>query len=223
MPKARVGDISMYYVEAGAGEPLVLIPYLAADHAWVPEAQHDALVERVLRAIQASFYVDGVLQKERLSRIVNGRNLARLKGYLEDALTRGARVVGGGTLDEDDLTLHPTLLTDVPLDATVMRDEIFGPLLPILRYRDLAEVTGFIDAGGKPLAVYVFSSDPAFVDEVLLHTSSGGVTVNGVMSHASESRLPFGGVNQSGIGRYKGVHGFRELSHARAVFTHRAS
>ena len=196
---------------------------LAADHVWVPEALQDALVERVQTKIQASFYVEGVLQRERLSRIINARNLARLRGYLDDALARGANRVCGGTIDEADLTFHPTVLTNVSLDAALMRDEIFGPLLPVLAYRDLREVTDFIDHSGKPLALYVFSADRDFIERLLQGTSSGGVTVNGVMSHAAESRLPFGGVNQSGMGRYKGIFGFREVSNARSVFTHDAA
>ena len=193
---------------------------LAVDHVWVPEALRDALVELLARNVRSMFYIDGVLQKTRLSRMVNERNLARVRGYLDDARRRGARVVLGGDIDEADLTIHPTILVDVPAVARIMQEEIFGPLLPVMSYRDLDEVTAFIDAGGKPLALYVFSPDQAFVEELLHKTSSGGVTINGVLSHAGESRLPFGGVNQSGIGRYKSVHGFRELSHARSVFTH---
>jgi aldehyde dehydrogenase (NAD+) len=99
-----------------------------------------------------------------------------------------------------------------------MQDEIFGPVLPILSYRTREEIYQQIDATGKPLAMYIFSPDEAFVQDVLLNTSSGGVTVNGMMLHYAEKNLPFGGANTSGIGRCKGVHGFRELSNARSVF-----
>ena len=108
------------------------------------------------------------------------------------------------------------------MDARIMQDEIFGPVLPVLGYRSTAEITEHIDATGKPLAMYIFSPDQAFVDDMLLNTSSGGVTVNGVMLHYAESRLPFGGCNSSGMGRYKGIHGFRELSNARSVFVAKA-
>jgi aldehyde dehydrogenase (NAD+) len=193
---------------------------LSVDHVWVPEALRESLVAKLVQSVQAGFYAGGELQKARLSRIVNARNLARVRGYVEDARTRGAKVVFGGEVDEADLTIHPTILIDVPLDARLMQEEIFGPVLPVLTYRHIDEVTDFIDRGGKPLALYVFSPDEGFVENLLQKTSSGGVTVNGVLSHAGESRLPFGGVNQSGMGRYKSIHGFRELSHARSVFTH---
>jgi aldehyde dehydrogenase (NAD+) len=111
---------------------------------------------------------------------------------------------------------------DVPLNARIMQDEIFGPILPVLGYWSTEEMTRHVDATGKPLAMYIFSPDQDFVDAMLLNSSSGGVTVNGVMLHYAEQRLPFGGCNTSGMGRYKGVHGFRELSNARSVFVAKA-
>jgi aldehyde dehydrogenase (NAD+) len=193
---------------------------LAVDHVWVPFELREALVQKIVQCVNAEFYIDGILQTARLARIVNLRNLERIRGYLEDAQRRGATIKFGGDIDTNQLTIHPTILVDVPEESRMMQEEIFGPLLPVLGYQRIEEVSGFIDRSGKPLAIYVFSPDPDFVESFLQSTSSGGVTVNGVLSHAGESRLPFGGVNQSGIGRYKGIHGFRELSHARSVFSH---
>jgi aldehyde dehydrogenase (NAD+) len=104
------------------------------------------------------------------------------------------------------------------MDAAVMREEIFGPVMPVLTYRELPTVVDAIRQNGKPLAMYIFSQDDAVVEKLLADTSSGGVTVNGWALHSSDTGLPFGGVGSSGIGRYHGVHGFRELSHARSVF-----
>ncbi|MES2258407.1 MAG: aldehyde dehydrogenase family protein [Pseudomonadota bacterium] len=191
---------------------------LSVDHVWVPEALREPFLQVVQGVIAKMFYDDGKLAKERLPRIVDARNYARVKGYIDDALARGARIAAGGELDEADLTMPPTVLVDVPLDAKVMQDEIFGPILPVLTYKSLDEVTDYVDSTGKPLAMYIFSPDQDFIDQALLDTSSGGVTVNGVMMHYAESRLPFGGVNGSGIGRYKGLAGFRELSNARSIF-----
>lgn len=191
---------------------------LSADHVWVREEQRDEFVEHLRAFISRAFYSEGQLVKARLSRIVDARNLERVKGLLDDAVARGASIVCGGAVETDDLTMHPTVLVDVALDAKIMQDEIFGPVLPVLTYREIGEVTRQIERQGKPLAMYIFSPQQAFIDDVLMHTSSGGVTVNNVLMHASESRLPFGGVNQSGMGRYSGIHGFRELSHGRAVF-----
>lgn len=190
---------------------------LCVDHVWVPEGLRDEFVGHLKQFLKERFYTDGRLDKAAFGRIVDGRNLARVKSYLEDAVLRGANVVFGGTVEEEDLTIHPTVLTDVPADATVMQDEIFGPVLPVLSYRAESEITESIRSRGKPLALYVFSGDEAFKERMLAGTSSGGVTVNGWAMQWFESRLPFGGVNESGIGSYHGIYGFREFSHARSI------
>jgi aldehyde dehydrogenase (NAD+) len=191
---------------------------LSVDHVWVPENLLEQFLQIAKGVIDQMFFVDGVLQRDRLARIVDARNFARVKGYLDDAIARGAKVVLGGELDEADLTIFPTVLINVPLDAKIMQEEIFGPILPVLTYKSLDEITQQIDATGKPLAMYVFSPNQQFIDDVLLHSSSGGVTVNGMMLHYAEKNLPFGGCNNSGIGRSKGLAGFRELSNSRSVF-----
>lgn len=190
---------------------------LSVDHVWVPRAHHEEFCTLLAVRIEQMFYVDGELSLERLPRIVNTRNFERVLGYIEDARHRGARVLRGGQSEPETLTIHPTLLTDVPLDARIMQEEIFGPLLPVLAYDNLDEVLAQVDSTGKPLAMYIFSLDQAFVDQVLLGSSSGGVTVNNVMLHFVEKNLPFGGVNGSGMGRYHGHAGFLELSNARSV------
>jgi aldehyde dehydrogenase (NAD+) len=191
---------------------------LSVDHVWVPEGMLDNFVQVASGVIDKMFYVDGKLNKAELSRIVDARNFARVKGYIDDAVARGANIVKGGQLETEDLTIHPTLMVDVPLDSSIMQEEIFGPILPILTYKNREEIYRQIDATGKPLAMYIFSPNDEFVQDMLLNTSSGGVTVNGLMLHYMEKNLPFGGVNTSGIGRCKGMHGFRELSNARSVF-----
>lgn len=190
---------------------------LAADHIWVPEDDRERLIEALQHQVQAIFYTDGVLNKAMLARMVDRRNLDRVASYIDDARNRGARIIGGA-VEIEDLTIHPTIVTDVPLEAEVMRHEVFGPVLPVLGYRSVDEALAFIEQAGKPLALYIFSPDDRFVAHVLDHSSSGGVTINDTNLHSLERRLPFGGVNQSGIGAYRGIHGFRELSHARSVF-----
>jgi aldehyde dehydrogenase (NAD+) len=190
---------------------------LCADHAWVPERLRDQFVEQLTTFVRSRYYKEGQLDKGNFCRMVDARNFARVKGYLDDAVSRGAKIAFGGRVEESDLTIHPTALIDVPLDASIMEEEIFGPILPVLTYRDPGEITDFLHRRGKPLAMYLFSDDQRFVDRLLLNSSSGGVTVNGWALHWFEPKLPFGGVNESGIGRYHGVHGFRELSHERAV------
>jgi len=191
---------------------------LAPDHVWVHRSVSDKLVDELKRAFLRLFFVDGGLNADAVGKLIDARNFARVQGYVSDAVERGARVVFGGEADPEARTLEPTILLDVPLAAKVMQEEIFGPVLPVMVYDDVGEVIDYVQGHGKPLALYVFSQDQAFVERVLSNTSSGGVTINGVILHAAESRLPFGGVNHSGIGRYHGVHGFRELSHQRSIF-----
>jgi aldehyde dehydrogenase (NAD+) len=191
---------------------------LCPDVAWVPASKRDALVAQLDSAVQSMLYRNGELNKSAFGRMVDRRNFDRVKGYLDDALERGATLAFGGRTEADDLTIHPTVLLDVPADARIMREEIFGPILPVQTYRTPDEVCAAVQGGGKPLAMYIYSNDPGFVQTVMNNTSSGGVTVNGWAMHWFEPQLPFGGVNESGIGRYHGLHGFREVSHERSVF-----
>ena len=137
-------------------------------------------------------------------------------------MAKGATVAVGGEMDESDLTIHPTMLTDVTPQMTILQDEIFAPVLPVMTYDNLDQVIDYISARDKPLALYMFSKNEENMDKVLNRTSSGGTTLNGVFSHYLENRLPFGGVNGSGMGSYHGRFGFEEFSHQRAVYKHMA-
>jgi aldehyde dehydrogenase (NAD+) len=143
-----------------------------------------------------------------------------VKALFDDAVEKGARVAVGGELEEDDLTIHPTMLTGVTPQMKILQEEIFAPILPVMTYDNIDQAIGYIEARDKPLALYVFSPNDENVDKVLKRTSSGGVTVNGVFSHYLENRLPFGGVNASGMGSYHGYFGFKAFSHERAVYVH---
>jgi aldehyde dehydrogenase (NAD+) len=194
---------------------------LAPDHVWIREDLREEFTGLYLAWIRDNVYSsDGAIDLARMPRMVDRRNFDRVWGYVDDAVARGATALGTGRTDETTLTIEPAVLIDVPLDARVMQDEIFGPVLPVLTYRSLDEVTDHIRDGGKPLAIYAHTSDDALVERLLTTTSSGGMTVNGASTHVRDPRLPFGGVGTSGMGAYHGLHGFRELSHARAVAEH---
>ncbi len=194
---------------------------ICPDYVFVREDQKDRLVEGFKANVAKNLYEEGQLQKESIAQIVNKGNFARVKGLVDDALAQGARVVAGGDLEEEDLTVHPTMLTDVKPEMKILQEEIFAPVLPVMTYDSLDEVIEYIEARDKPLALYVYSDNPDNVQKVLDRTSSGGVTVNGVFSHYLENRLPFGGVNGSGMGSYHGHFGFKAFSHDRAVYMHR--
>jgi aldehyde dehydrogenase (NAD+) len=194
---------------------------ISPDHVFVNESQKNALIEEFQVRVKQNLYGEGgAIRKDGIAQIVNEQNFARVKKLFDDAIARGAKVAVGGTLEAGDRTIHPTLLTDVTPDMQIMQEEIFAPIVPVVTYRNLDEVIGQITRGGKPLALYIYSNDPKTIDTVLARTSSGGVTINGFFSHYLESRLPFGGVNQSGMGSYHGVFGFRAFSHERAVYIH---
>ena len=146
-----------------------------------------------------------------------------VKEEQQAALVAGFRetVAAGGTFDADNLTVHPTMLTGVTPQMKILQEEIFAPVIPVMTYDKLDQVIGYIEARDKPLALYIYSDNNDTIDTVLARTSSGGVTVNGVFSHYLENQLPFGGVNQSGMGSYHGYFGFKAFSHERAVYRHR--
>ena len=172
--------------------------------------------------VQTNLYEDGQIKHGAIAQVVNKGNFERVKGLFDDAVAKGAKVAVGGTFEEDTLTVHPTMLTDVTPQMTILQEEIFAPLLPVMTYDDIDQAIGYIEARDKPLALYVFSPDDETIEKVLQRTSSGGVTVNGVFSHYLENNLPFGGVNASGTGSYHGYFGFKAFSHERAVYRHMA-
>ena len=193
---------------------------ICPDYVFVTEQQKNDLVEEFRARVKQNLYRDdGSIKKESIAQIVNARNFARIKHLFDDAVKKGATIAVGGTLEEADRTIHPTLLTDVTPDMLIMQEEIFGPIVPVLTYRNIDEVIGFIAGRAKPLALYIYSNNQNNIDRILSRTSSGGVTINGFFSHYLENQLPFGGVNQSGMGSYHGVFGFKAFSHERAIYT----
>ncbi len=196
---------------------------ICPDYVFVPESKQAELVEGFRTNVQNNLYKDGEIDKSAIAQIVNEGNFKRVKAMVDDAIDQGATVAVGGEMDADDLTIHPTMLTDVTPQMKIMQDEIFAPVLPVMTYDKLDQVIDYIEARDKPLALYMFSPSEENMDKVLKRTSSGGTTLNGVFSHYLENRLPFGGVNGSGMGSYHGYWGFKEFSHHRAVYQHVAA
>lgn len=196
---------------------------ICPDYVLIKEDQKDRLVAAFKASVEANLYSDqGKINKDSIAQIVDAKNFARVRALFDDAIAKGATIAVGGELEEADLTIHPTMLTDVTPDMKILQEEIFAPVLPVMTYDNLDQAISYIATRDKPLALYIFSDDEAHVERVLNRTSSGGVTVNGVFSHYLENRLPFGGVNQSGMGSYHGHFGFKAFSHERAVYLHQA-
>ena len=192
---------------------------IAPDHVYVHEDVKDEFVRNMVEVLHNTYgaTADEQLSSEYLARVVNERHTGRIKGLLEDAREQGAEILCGGEAREADCFVQPTLLTKIPDSAKIMDEEIFGPLLPIIGYTDLDAVIREINAMPKPLALYVWSKTNATIDKVLNETSSGGACVNHTVVQFLHLNLPFGGVNNSGIGNGHGHFGFKAFSHERGV------
>ena len=192
---------------------------IAPDHVYVHESVKDAWVEACREQLRKA-YGNGVAEQQNsphLARIVNARHTGRIKALLEDATAHGARTLAGGEVVEGECFVQPTLLDQMSDQSRVMDEEIFGPLLPVVGYRDLDDVIAGINQGQKPLALYVYSRNKANIDKVLTQTVSGGACVNHALMQFLHGNLPFGGVNNSGIGNAHGHYGFKAFSHERGV------
>ncbi|MBV6429082.1 MAG: Aldehyde dehydrogenase [Haliscomenobacter sp.] len=194
---------------------------IAPDYVLVQESQKEAFVEAYQQAIRTLYPVEDLAQSPDYARIINQRNFQRLRRLYEDALAKGAKEALGGTWNENDLFIPFTLLTDVHPEMEIMEEEIFGPLLPVVTFRHVQEAVEIINRQPKPLTLYIGSKDRKFTEFVLEHTSSGSVVVNDFMLSFGNPELGFGGVNNSGIGRYMGHAGFLEFSNPKPVLRRR--
>jgi aldehyde dehydrogenase (NAD+) len=190
---------------------------ISPDYLFVHESRQDEFVAKLGQKLR-DYYGEDARQSEDYARIINPRHFQRLKGYLDDAAERGAEVlIGGQTAAEEDY-IAPTVIAQVPLDAKLMTEEIFGPILPIYPYRDLQEPLALINAREKPLALYIYSKSRQNIAAILNQTRAGGTCINHSVMHYSNHHLPFGGDNNSGIGKSHGWFGFEAFSNARAVY-----
>jgi aldehyde dehydrogenase (NAD+) len=178
---------------------------VAPDHVLVERGIHDRLVEALGRFAREFYGPDS-------GHLINRRHFDRVVAYLRDG-----RIASGGGHDAAKLHLEPTVLTDVALDSAVMDEEIFGPVLPVIAFERLEEALAVVRSRPPPLAVYLFSRDPEVARRVIGETRSGGVCVNDTVVHITGHDLPFGGVGESGMGRYHGRAGFECFTNERVI------
>lgn len=192
---------------------------VAPDYVFLPESKKEAFVAAA-RRIMAKRYPD--LANGQFTTVIDDASFARLTDTLTDAEKKGATLVNlapGHELDAVSRLMPPHLVLDASDDAIIMRDEIFGPLLPVRTYREIDEVLNYINRRDRPLGLYLFSNDKALQDRIIRNTSSGGVSINDCSFHVAQHDIPFGGVGASGMGHYHGHEGFVEFSKMRPIFS----
>jgi coniferyl-aldehyde dehydrogenase len=192
---------------------------IAPDYVLVPRPQLEAFVEAA-RGRARQMFPQGLGSTDYCS-VVNARQFARLRVYLEQARAQGVRIEALFEGAQDDTARHrlaPVLVVDPPQRLDLMQEEIFGPILPVLPYDSLEDALAFIRARPRPLALYWFDRERSRTDAMLRTTHAGGVTVNDVLLHIVQDSLPFGGIGPSGIGHYHGKWGFDTFSKLKPVF-----
>lgn len=192
---------------------------VAPDYIYCPEPRINELVEAIKKQYESMY--PSALGCECRTRIINTRQFNRLQGYLDDAKAKGAKVVALGKvkMNGESCFMPLTLVLNATSEMTVMQEEIFGPILPILGYSDVQAVINGINENPRPLGLYIQSHDKQFQDRILTQTHAGGVCINDAAFQVVMDDLPFGGVGASGIGSYHGVEGFRTFSHAKSVLS----
>ncbi|MEX0300342.1 MAG: coniferyl aldehyde dehydrogenase [Kordiimonas sp.] len=197
---------------------------LAPDYVNIDTNRREAFVKSYSEKVKAMYPT--MLANEQYTSIISKRHRERLEGYIKDAQQKGADVRVINPADEDFAgqnhanKIPATLILDPTDDMKVMQEEIFGPILPVRTYESSDDVVDYVNDHERPLALYYFGADKSEEDKVLTKTTSGGVTVNDVLWHGAHETLPFGGVGNSGMGRYHGYDGFLEFSHQKSVLRH---
>jgi len=194
---------------------------LAPDYVMVHKDKKDEFITEAEKAV--ADYYPNIKNNDDYTSIINERHFDRLNGLIDDAREKGATINQINPSNEDFsqqefFKIPPTIITDTSDDMRVMKEEIFGPILPVLEYTDVEEALDTINSKDRPLGLYYFGTDKNEQSNVLDNTSSGGVTINNVVGHIQQQDLPFGGVGPSGMGRYHSQDGFKNFSNARAVF-----
>ena len=184
---------------------------IAPDYLYVHHHIKDDLIKEMIRAIK-KFYGKDPSQSPDFPRIISKPNMERLSALLD-----GATIVHGGNLDMDSKYFEPTILDEVTFDMPVMQQEIFGPIFPVMTYSDEEKMIAQINRKPRPLALYIFSNDKKFQQKMRDEIPAGGVSINDTLMHIVSSKMPFGGVGNSGIGKYHGFYSFQAFSHEKAV------
>ncbi len=202
---------------------LLLVKYLingqiciAPDYVLVHSSVAKAFAEELKKVI-VKFIGNNPKTSETYSRIVDARQHKRMIALLEDALENGDEIIEGGTYDETDNYVAPTIIISKNENSKIMTEEVFGPILPLKTYENDDEILTFIHSQKRSLALYIFSTNKKRINTIIKNTRSGATVINAAGLHHYNGHLPFGGVNNSGIGKSHGYWGFQEFSNPRAI------
>ncbi len=189
---------------------------IAPDYVFVHESRQKEFADKLKNQL-TEFYGDAPEKSESYARIVNEKHFDRVKNLIDDAVKKGAKIIAGGTGEKDKKYIAPTIIEDAPLDSELMKNEIFGPVLPLYSYKNLDEPIKFIRENETPLALYVYSKNSKNINKIIDNTRAGGTCINNNDVQFFNHHLPFGGVNNSGIGKGHGKFGFEAFSNARGI------
>ena len=236
--KAAATHLSSVTLELGGKSPVIIHKSVNLDNAvasivWMKHynngqtciAPDYVLIDQSLKAKFMAlykvklqqFYTQHPEDSEAYSRVINDRHYNRLKTAICNAKELGANIASGGTFNDNDLYISPTLISEIPDHAILMQEEIFGPILPVKTYNTLEEALNFINAREKPLALYIYSNSNQVIKRIIRYTRAGTTGINNAGLQFVNPHLPFGGSNNSGIGKAHGYAGFKSFSNSRAV------
>ena len=191
---------------------------VAPDYALVHESIKEKFINELVKQTNQLYGQGERLSRENnYCRMINDDHLNSVKGILENAESSGAKIIHGGEVNSEDKFIAPTIIDNVDLNSTVMQKEIFGPLLPIISYKNENEIYEIASRNPNPLALYVFSNNKQFTDRILKKIPAGSSAINDCVIHFANYNLPFGGTNSSGIGKSHGYYGFKTFSNAKSV------
>ncbi len=196
---------------------------IAPDYLLVHQKVEFGLIDEIRKVINKMFDHDGkgIDNSPNYARIVNEKHYFRLVELIDNAASSGAEIPIGGKYKSNERFISPTIIRNIPKDSALLDEEIFGPILPIVTYTNSQECVDFINDRPKPLAQYIFSKSSENQQFILNNTSAGGVCINDCLIHFMNHELPFGGVNNSGIGKSHGLFGFKEFSNAKGILKQR--
>ena len=188
---------------------------IAPDYVLIDKSLQSAFIDECVKSIEY-YYSQNPELSNSYGRIVNQHHLKRLKSLIDDAVVKGATIAYGGKVNETGNYIQPTILTNCKSDMRILQEEIFGPVLPIVNYETTEDVLYQINTNHKPLALYIFSNRKSFVKTISNNTRAGTTVINNNLIQFNNHHLPFGGSNNSGIGKSHGYYGFKAFSNERA-------